>query len=447
MKKILIILTGILIASQSFGQLSIFPNDSNKFLERINLAAGKYIYYNGVKLNLTHVGQPQSGILLWDSVTRVYKPYPTRAEVGTDAKIFQDGSNLIPSSNHSNIISCNFALYTGSGNSSYTGYGTYNSSYGGTACRSISTTSFGSYSTSTSGVANRGNSGSGIGGSFSSNTGSCMEVYSSATLTANKTARIAYIWRNEVASSYNITGTLLDLYDNPSFTTGVNTGRTISATIGTVDRFWIYPRVANGASAVAYLFDTHTNLTNATAKLISVRDSGVEKASIDYAGNINITSGARYLRNGIPIQRPLADFYTDASTSGIGETDLYSYTVPANTLANNGDKIIATYTVIGDATATGHVEPYFAETNLASDLINVLNNDIMRLNIEIIRVSSSVARCTITAGQAGNYTYVTYIELTSKDWTTTNILKITGTAAAGTITAKMGYVEYKPLAQ
>jgi len=37
-------------------------------------------------------------------------------------------------------------------------------------------------------------------------------------------------------------------------------------------------------------------------------------------------------------------------------------------------------------------------------------------------------------------------DLTSKDWTIDNILKITGTASIGTFTAKFGYIEYKPAA-
>jgi hypothetical protein len=177
--------------------------------------------------------------------------------------------------------------------------------------------------------------------------------------------------------------------------------------------------------------------------------AGGNYAQIESDGEVNIISSypGHYKVNGINTNYIIEEWYTDAATSGTGETDLYSYTVPANVLNNNGDKIIASYTVIGDATALGYVEPYFAGTNLAPDLIVANNNGVVKLEIEIIRVSSSVARCVITGTEGSTYNYTAFIELTSKDWTGTNVLKITGTASTGTITAKMGYVEYKPVAQ
>lgn len=43
--------------------------------------------------------------------------------------------------------------------------------------------------------------------------------------------------------------------------------------------------VTDGASAIAYLFDTTTTLTT-TAKIASFANAGVEKVYIDNAGNI-----------------------------------------------------------------------------------------------------------------------------------------------------------------
>ncbi len=239
-----------------------------------------------------------NNLLSWDSSNKNYTPYVSRAIIGTTLGFYNDPSFLVPSANHTNTLSLNAALYAGSGNSSYGGYAFYGTSYSGTTNRNISTTGIASYSTSTSGIANRANSGSGTGGSFSSNTGNCLDVYSSATLSTNKTARIAYIFRNEICSSFNISGTLLDLYDNPTFTSGVHTGRTVSATIGTTDRFWVYPRVPDSSSAIAYLYDTDTSLVTTGALHSSFKNNGTELISIDFNGNINIKLGANYKING-----------------------------------------------------------------------------------------------------------------------------------------------------
>jgi hypothetical protein len=44
--------------------------------------------------------------------------------------------------------------------------------------------------------------------------------------------------------------------------------------------------IANGASAVAHILDSVASLTTAGAKLLSLRNAGVEKAAIDKGGNV-----------------------------------------------------------------------------------------------------------------------------------------------------------------
>ena len=134
----------------------------------------------------------------------------------------------------------------------------------------------------------------------------------------------------------------------------------------------------------------------------------------------------------------LHDFYTDVSTSGTGATDLYSYTIPANTLSRNGDKIEAKYIVYNDAgTGTAHVN--FAGYDFDGTNIVSGGNEII---ITLIRVSSTVCRVHIRI----NALLFAYYERTSQNFTTTNILKLVGQASVGSLVAKFGYVEYIPAA-
>jgi hypothetical protein len=71
--------------------------------------------------------------------------------------------------------------------------------------------------------------------------------------------------------------------DTPSGT-GVISGALISGKINTIERFRVEPRVVDSATAVGAFIDTHTNLVTAGAKLLSIRNQGIEKASIDKDG-------------------------------------------------------------------------------------------------------------------------------------------------------------------
>ena len=51
--------------------------------------------------------------------------------------------------------------------------------------------------------------------------------------------------------------------------------------------------VADGASAIAYDFDTANTLANATAKIASFKNNGVEKSFIDKDGKIDVNGKAQ----------------------------------------------------------------------------------------------------------------------------------------------------------
>jgi hypothetical protein len=143
----------------------------------------------------------------------------------------------------------------------------------------------------------------------------------------------------------------------------------------------------------------------------------------------------------------LKNFYTNVSTSGIFETDLYSYNIPANTLTNNGDKLVFyIYYDVGSSPTGCEFKVYFGGINASDVAIDPSGvGGAIEHKISIIRVSSTV--CRVASGIFGLTTSSSifqYDELTSMDFTISNILKVTGMCATSTITAKFGYIEYKP---
>jgi hypothetical protein len=149
----------------------------------------------------------------------------------------------------------------------------------------------------------------------------------------------------------------------------------------------------------------------------------------------------------------LKDFYTDVSNGTTVETDLYTYTTPANTLSANGEKLTAEYTVdLSDATADKTIKVYFAGTQVfTTGSIAGATGDFKAV-VTIIRVSSTVVRVMV-AGELGGFSqdFANYIELTGLTLSGTNILKITGqasgaTGGTGDLVAKLGAIFWVPAA-
>jgi hypothetical protein len=286
---------------------------------------------------------------------------------------------------------------------------------------------FGFASSSGAGVSGASITGAGISGS--SGSGYLGEFVHSV----NTTRSNPYIYiSKETTGTVDDTSNIIYINDNPA-TSGTISGSVLKVTVVSTVRIDMNPRVAATGES-AYILDTHNALT--TSNILSLRNQGVAKNYITSSGKNLYTAGTSstfVITPGI-----IKDFYTDASTSGTGETDLYSYTVPANILATNGDKLLGYYII--NSSANNSIEVYFATSSIG--LLDIGTNT-YKVNFEIIRVSSTVARCSVSMG---NYQNVFYTELTSKDWTTTNILKVTGTALTGTVTARFGSIEYKPAA-
>ncbi len=150
----------------------------------------------------------------------------------------------------------------------------------------------------------------------------------------------------------------------------------------------------------------------------------------------------------------LLNRYDDVSVGG-AEADIYSYTVPAGKLSNNGDKLIVVYagSFVTGGTELCQLKYYFAGTGIW-DSIGVApttGTTSWRVTAELIRVSSTVVRYTVslqTTGASG-FIYCNVGELTGLTLSNTNIIKLTGVSSgigsgAGDIVGKMSSGTFSP---
>lgn len=171
---------------------------------------------------------------------------------------------------------------------------------------------------------------------------------------------------------------------------------------------------------------------------------------VEYDGTFYQTkSGAvRYTTGGT-----LTENFTDAGNTSTTETDLYSYTTPASLFDVNGHSVVARYGgIFVNSTSTKQLRAYFGGTLIFdSGALTISASSMWTLEVHCIRVSSTVVRCsaTLTTSGASLSSYASYLEVTGLTLSGTNILKITGTAAAvgaatNDVVAKQALVEFKP---
>jgi len=145
----------------------------------------------------------------------------------------------------------------------------------------------------------------------------------------------------------------------------------------------------------------------------------------------------------------LKNYYTDAANSGTSETDLYTFTLPANALINNGDKLEILYSVyVTDNVASNIIALYFGNSSLSQLYADALSttNETVNYKFLLIRTSSSTLRYNLNIESGDYHSYANY-DLSSLDFTTTQVIKVTGTGTASdVIVAKMGTITYIPAA-
>lgn len=121
--------------------------------------------------------------------------------------------------------------------------------------------------------------------------------------------------------------------------------------------------------------------------------------------------------------------YTDLTTSGTSETDLYLYTIPANTLSQNGDTLQIKFGVIKSGINNpAVVRYYFDGTNQLGAFTEL---QYQAWTIQIIRTSSTTARIIFELTPETGQDTTIFQTVNSLDFTATIATKFTGEAQTG----------------
>jgi hypothetical protein len=146
----------------------------------------------------------------------------------------------------------------------------------------------------------------------------------------------------------------------------------------------------------------------------------------------------------------LFDRYTDETTSGLLQENLYTYTLPTGFLAENGDKIQFEFSGILTAnTNFKRLYPIFAGTVLATGQTNVAAATDWTIDGYIIRVSNSIVRFAVEFTTTGDYPIIESGEISGLNLTTTDYqLDLDGRSpsAAGELTVHSGFATFYPAA-
>lgn len=205
------------------------------------------------------------------------------------------------------------------------------------------------------------------------------------------------------------------------------------------------------------LGDTDANLfiVDASADTVQVGSATTVGSSKFYVhGVAGVRAGTS--SSAAKVGGSIFDHFTDTSVGG-AEADIYTDTLAVDTFSANGDKVIASYggNFVTVGTELTQLKVKLAGTTIwdSTGVAPTTGTTSWRINVELIRVSSTVVRYTVSLNTTGasGYVYTTSGELTGLTLSGTNILKITGTSTgvgsgAGDIVGKMGYVEFKPAA-
>lgn len=153
--------------------------------------------------------------------------------------------------------------------------------------------------------------------------------------------------------------------------------------------------------------------------------------------------GGKSLRdNGTWASPVIFAHYADATTPDTATTDLYSDTIPASTLAVNGDILRVEYA--GEYAANGNDKHLTVELD-GTDVFDtdaIAENDTdWTIDLTIIRVTSSAVRIKCVFNSASARLAV-YTELTGMDLAAAVDLKLQGRTPdnAGDLTARLGCV-------
>lgn len=143
--------------------------------------------------------------------------------------------------------------------------------------------------------------------------------------------------------------------------------------------------------------------------------------------------------------RQLEEWYTNVSNSGSTQTDLSTFSVPGNTLVNDGDKLA--FSLSGSYAANSNAKNLSIVFGSAwSPFTSTNNGGYWQISGYLIKVSSTTYRISVSKND-GTTSGVIAGTGTVPSFTSANTFKLTGTGASTSdIIAESGYLEFKPAA-
>ena len=260
------------------------------------------------------------------------------------------------------------------------------------------------------------------------------------------------------SNSLNSTLGLLYTANNGTSTSGILAGFLANGNGGTPGMFWrTSGKVGIGTNNPSAMLELPAGTTAAGTAPLKIASGPLNTTAEAGAVENNLTG--TYITNATGPRKGvggvLANFTDVANNSGTTETDLYSYTTPANTMGAVGNSIGAVFGgTFQDITATARLKVYWAGSviaDMSTQTVNIAGG--WKVDVLVNESTTTTATCmvTITAPGTSGGTQVFLTDLTSQDFTASNILKITGTSAgagggSNDIVAKLGLVRFDPTA-
>lgn len=220
--------------------------------------------------------------------------------------------------------------------------------------------------------------------------------------------------------------------------------------------------IATGSTAYSTFFG------NQVAKPIDFFTNGVVRYTIDASGNNTWTNGGAFggAVTGVTASpnsndtkfattayvdrvstRQLEEWYTDASNSGSSLTDLYTFTVPGNTLNVDGDKL--EFTVSGIYANNTNAKTLNVSLGISGHTFGISTSlgGTWIIQGTIIRTSATTYRTSYIRSETGSAVSIQSGSASVTNFTGSNDFKIRGTGVSSTdITATNGTLEFKPAA-
>ena len=140
----------------------------------------------------------------------------------------------------------------------------------------------------------------------------------------------------------------------------------------------------------------------------------------------------------------LFDYTADAVSGAVGiETDIFTDTIPANTLQKEGDKLAAKYVgAFALTTSLKNLKVYFGTTVLANFVDIDQNGGAWEIEVLTMKITNGIGS-TVKLSRVG-YTETKYAKTSTFGLGFDKILRCVGFGdSAGDVTGKMGYVEWK----